>query len=119
MKTCPHCDSTFPENTETCPHCGAAYWDSDRDSLCEVKGLQEEEDQGCLSIIIFHLLIALALAVIFVLFGFVVNLLVHFEANQVKIAWLAASLFLGGTLSLMIRKLKRMKRKENIGDDTE
>ncbi len=118
MKTCPHCDSSFPENMERCPQCGAIYWDSDRDGAYEATGLQEEEEQGCLSILIFHLLLALAMAVLFVLFGFVVNLLVHFEANQVKIAWLAASLLLGGILSLMVRKLKRKKRRNAIGDDT-
>jgi hypothetical protein len=59
---------------------------------------------------IFHLLIALALTTLFVLFGFIVNLIVHFEANQVKIAWLTVSLLLGGSLSLIIKKL-REKRK--------
>ena len=117
MKTCPHCDNSFPENLERCPQCGAAYWDSDSSGLNEATGLREEE-QGCLSILIFHLLIALGLAILFVLFGFVVNLLVHFEANQVKIAWIAASILLGGTLSLMIRKLKRKKSGTTIGDDS-
>ena len=109
MKTCPHCNNSFPENMEMCPQCGATYWDSDNAGLNETKGLQEEEDQGCLSILIFHFLIALGLAILFVLFGFIINLLVHFEANQVKIAWLAASLLLGGTFSLLIRKLKKKK----------
>jgi len=103
---------------ERCPQCGATYWDSDRDGPYEATGFQEEEEQGCLSILIFHLLLALALAVLFVLFGFVVNLLVHFEANQVKIAWLMASLLLGAILSLMVRKLKRKKRRKTVGDDT-
>ncbi|MFC2163379.1 hypothetical protein ACFLT2_00105 [Acidobacteriota bacterium] len=117
MKTCPHCDSSFPENMERCPQCGAVYWDSDSDGRYETKGLHEEEEQGCLSILIFHLLVALGLAVFFVLFGFVVNLLVHFEANQVKIAWIAASLLLGGTLSLIIRKLKRKKSGKTLRDE--
>jgi len=99
---------------EKCPQCGATYWDSDKEIPQEAKELQKEEEQGCLSVLIFHLLIALAMAFLFVLFGFVVNLLVHFEANQVKIAWLMASLLLGGTLSLMIRKLKREKRRRAI-----
>lgn len=109
MKTCPHCDSSFPENKEMCPRCGAAYWDADRDTISEAKGPQEEEEQGCLSILIFQLLIALALTVLFVLFGFVINLIVHFEANQVKVAWIAGSFILGGILSLLIRKLKGKK----------
>ena len=75
----------------------------------EAKMLQEEEDQGCLSILLFHLVIALALTTLFVLFGFIVNLLVHFEANQVKIAWLGGSFLLGGSLSLLIKKLKEKK----------
>lgn len=109
MKICPHCDSSFPENMEKCPHCGADYWDSDQDGLSEAIGLPEEEDQGCLSILIFHLVIALALTTLFVLFGFIINLLVHFEANQVKIAWLAGSFLLGGSLSLLIKKLREKK----------
>ncbi len=118
MKICPHCDSSFPKKMERCPQCGATYWDSDSDGLYEAKGLQEEEEQGCLSILIFHLLMALGLAVLFVLFGFVINLLVHFEANQIKIAWLAASLLVGGTLSLMVRKLKRKKSGNTSRDET-
>ena len=117
MKTCPHCDSSFPVSMERCPSCGAAYWDSESDGLYEAKGLQEEE-QGCLSILIIHLMIALGLAVLFVLFGFVVNLLVHFEANQIKIAWLTASILLGGVLSLMIRKFKGRKGGKPIGEET-
>jgi hypothetical protein len=117
MKTCPHCNSVFPENRERCPRCGAAYWDSDRDDLFEAKELQNEEEQGCLSILIFHLAIALALAVFFVLFGFIVNLLVHFEANQVKIAWIAGSFLLGGVLSLMLRKLKKKKKSGETAQD--
>jgi hypothetical protein len=102
---------------ERCPQCGTTYWDSESDSLYDAKGLQEEEEQGCFSILIFHLLIALGLTVLFVLFGFVINLLVHFEANQVKIAWLVASLLLGGTLSIVIRKLKRKKSGKTMGDE--
>ena len=118
MKRCPHCNSTFPENMERCPQCGAAYWDSDDGGLNDTSGFQVEEDEGCLSILIFHFVIALGLAVLFVLSGFIINLLVHFEANQVKIAWLAASLLLGGVFSFMIRKLKRKKSGTTIGDDS-
>ena len=115
MKTCPHCDSHFPEKMERCPQCGADYWESDRDGLSEASGFQEEEEQGCLSILAFHLLIALALTTLFVLFGFMVNLLVHFEANQVKIVWLAVSILLGGSLSLLIRRLKKKKKGKTRG----
>lgn len=101
---------------ERCPQCGASYWDSDKEGLYESKGIQEEEEQGCLSILIFHLLMALALAVLFVFFGFMVNLLVHFEANQVKIAWLVASILLGGILSLVVRKLKKRKIGSTTGE---
>jgi hypothetical protein len=117
MKICPHCDGSFPEQLEKCPQCGADYWDSDRNGPSEASRDREEEDQGCLSILIFQLLIALALTTLFVLFGFIVNLLVHFEANQVKIAWLAGSLLLGGSLSLLIRKIKEEKKKKKTRAD--
>jgi len=107
MKVCPHCDTSFPESMDRCPQCGAVYWDDQRERSSDNADYHDEEEQGCVSILIFHLLIALALAVVFVLFGFVVNLLVHFEANQVKIAWIAGSLFLGGILSWLIRKPRR------------
>jgi uncharacterized membrane protein YvbJ len=117
MKRCPHCNSSFPENMEKCPQCGASYWDSDNNGLNDGAGSQEEEEEGCLSILIFHFLIALGLAILFVLSGFIINLLVHFEANQVKIAWLAASLLLGGTISFMIRRLQRKKKRGKAKED--
>jgi len=107
MKVCPHCDTSFPESMDRCPQCGTFYWDDQRENTSDAAEYHDEEEQGCFSLLIFHLLIALALAVVFVLFGFVVNLLVHFEANQIKIAWISGSLLLGGILSCLIRKLRR------------
>jgi len=70
-----------------------------------------------LAILLLHFLIALGFAAFLIVLGFVINLLVHFEANQLKIAWIGASLLFGGLLSLLIKKLKgrcKVRKQKNI-----
>jgi len=114
MKTCPYCSRSYPEGTDRCPACGAFYWEANRDSQADFPAHTEEE-QGCLAIILFHILIAFGFAVFLIVLGFAINLLIHFEANQMKIALIGASLFLGGLLSLLVRNLKmrRIARRQN------
>ena len=110
MKICPHCDSEIPHNQRRCPSCGALYWESD-DAARDAGYEKEEEDQGCLSIFTVHFLIALSFFVLILLIGFVINLLVHFEENQIKVIWIGAALLLATALSGLIAKLRKKKEK--------
>jgi energy-coupling factor transporter transmembrane protein EcfT len=68
-----------------------------------------EEDEGCLSIFALHFLVALAAFVSLLLIGFVINLLVHFEENQIKVIWIGVALLLATGLSGFIAKLRNKK----------
>ena len=106
MKICPHCDTEIPVNQRRCPNCGMLYWESDE--LNEKEGLEdEEEEQGCLSIFATHFFVALAAFLSLLLIGFIINLFVHFEENQVKVIWIGAALLLAAALSGLITKLKK------------
>jgi hypothetical protein len=50
------------------------------------------------------------------LIGFVINLLVHFEENQVKVIWIGAALLLATALSGFIAKLRNKKEKNSRED---
>jgi hypothetical protein len=112
MKVCPYCDSEIPVSQRRCPSCGAQYWESDE--MDRASGLdEEEEDQGCLSIFALHFLVALAAFVLLLLTGFIINLLVHFEENQIKVIWIGAALLLAAALSGFIAKLRKKKEMSN------
>lgn len=115
QKICPHCDSRFPEDQEKCPFCGAQYWESGSvsgDSAPE----QENEAQGCLSMIVLHFFLAFFLFVLFILMGFVINLFVHFEEKQIMVVWIAIALLLAAALSTLFGKVrnkgKRVQKNE-------
>jgi uncharacterized protein YqhQ len=110
MKICPHCNSEIPESQRRCPTCSAQYWESDGTTR-DVDLEKEEEDQGCLSIIAVHFLLALAVFVFLLLIGFVINLFVHFEENQIKVIWIGAALLLAMALSGFVTKLRKKKEK--------
>ena len=108
MRICPHCDTEIPENLRKCPSCGAHYWESD--DAVPYAGLEgDEENQGCLSIFAVHFLVALAAFVLLLFVGFVINLLVHFEANQIKVIWTGAALLLATAISAFIAKQRKKK----------
>jgi hypothetical protein len=112
MKICPHCDTEIPAQQIRCQSCGARYWESDeiaRDESVE----EEEEDQGCLSIFAVHFSVALGVFLSLLLIGFVINMLVHFEQNQIKVIWIGAALLLATAISGIIAKLRQGKEKGN------
>jgi uncharacterized membrane protein YvbJ len=108
MKTCPYCDAKIPIEKRRCPSCGALYWESD-DAARDSDDKEEEESQGCLSIFAQHFLVALAAFVLLLLIGFVFNLLVHFEENQIKVVWIGTALLVAVAISAFIGKLKKNK----------
>jgi len=106
MKVCPHCDTDIPVSQRRCPNCGVLYWESDE--LAQEESLDEqEEEQGCLSIFATHFFVAFAAFVSLLLIGFVINLLVHFEENQIKVIWIGSALLLAAALSGLITKLRK------------
>jgi len=112
MKVCPHCDSEIPVGQKRCPSCGAKYWESDE--ITRDEGLEDvEEDQGCLSIFVVHFLVALAAFIFILLIGFIINVLVHFEENQIKVIWIGAAFLLATALSGLIAKLRKKKEMRN------
>jgi hypothetical protein len=112
MKVCPYCDSEIPVSQRRCPSCGAQYWESDE--IDRANSFDEKEEaQGCLSIFALHFLIALAAFVLLLLTGFLINLIVHFEENQIKVIWIGAAILLAAALSWFIAKLRKKKEMSN------
>ena len=112
MRLCPHCDSAIPEDQKICPSCGAHYWNSD--CSAEEEGIEEaEENEGCLSLFAVQFLVALAAFVLLLFAAFVINLLVHFEPNQIKVIGIGAALLLAIAISRIIAKLKQHREKGN------
>jgi hypothetical protein len=112
MRICPHCDSVIPEDQKTCPSCGAHYWNAD--SSAEEAGIEEEEEnEGCLSIFAVQFLVALAAFALLLFAGFVINWLVHFEQNQIKVIGIGAALLVAIAISGIIAKLRQQKEKGN------
>lgn len=108
MRTCPYCNSDFSDDQSICPSCGAQYWESDN-AAQDADHDSEEEAQGCLSIFAFHFLVALAGFVLLLFVGFVINLIVHFEENQIKVIWIGAALLLASALSGLIARFRKKK----------
>lgn len=109
MRICPYCDTEIPDKERSCPSCGERYWESD--DVTPDQGYEEtDEAQGCLSIFALHFLVALCVFVFFLFAGFILNLLVHFEENQVKVIWIGAAFLLAVTLPGFIARLKKKKK---------
>ena len=108
MKTCPHCDTPLAAEESRCPACGKPYWAPDLPaSPAEDEDGPEEEATGCLPILFWPLMISLLVTGFLILSGFVINLLTHFENNQIKIAWILGSCAVGGVVYTLITKFKR------------
>lgn len=96
MKKCPHCDTPFPESATRCPTCGAQYWEPyQRPAEDTESEADQEEDGGCLPILVLPLVLAVGITSVLVFLGFLVHLFVHFPSNQVKVIWLGLSLLIG------------------------
>jgi hypothetical protein len=110
IRICPHCDSPIPEEEVRCLSCGVPYWES-KGAHRDIGPEQEDDEHGCFSIILLHFLLAVAVFVFFILIGFVINLFVHFEENQVKVVWIGIALVLAAALSTLFTKVRKTKKK--------
>ncbi len=111
MKTCPHCDSQIPEDETLCPHCGKEYWVPEIPERKDRSADQEDERPGCLQVFLIPLVTALFSAAFLVSCGVIINLITHFESNQVKIAWLLGSVLAGVAVYLLLSKKRKTDRK--------
>jgi len=110
MKKCPYCDFSFPEDKKVCPNCGAPYWKPGNDEeFNEIHKDSGEENRGCLSLLLMPVTVSLGITAFLVLSGFILNLFIHFESNQIKIIWLILSVF-GGFLAYKLFKKKRKNK---------
>jgi hypothetical protein len=113
MKICPHCSQEIPDQAAKCPFCGAVYWEPEQDKLEEkIEAEESEEERGCLSLFFLPLFLSTAVAAFLIITGFVINLVVHFESNQVKIIWVGSSLLVGFALYLLLSKIKKQREKK-------
>jgi hypothetical protein len=112
MKICPYCNSPIPEKEEKCPSCGKVYWEPEQNKLNEkIDTKESEEDRGCLSLLLVPLFLSIGVAAFLIAAGFAINLVVHFESNQVKIIWIGSSLLVGFVLYLLLSKIRKQREK--------
>ena len=109
MKTCPHCSQQIPDQAHKCPNCGAVYWEPEQDELEKIETEEGEEERGCLSLFFVPLFLSTAVAAFLIIAGFVINLIVHFESNQVKIIWVGSSILVGFALYLLLSKIRKQR----------
>ena len=113
MKICPHCGSNLKNHERICPSCGTAYWEPGLDSPQEeTRPPDSEIAEGCFSVLLIPFLIGAGITTILILSGFLLNLLVHFENNQIKIAWIGLSILTGIGIYKGMRVLKARKQKK-------
>lgn len=114
MKFCPYCHNPIPEKEHSCPACGSQYWEPHLP--VPEKGSErvpgQEEEEGCLSILILPVLLATGIALALILIGFIIQLLTHFENNQIKIIWIAGSILAGIIGYRIFRRFYKVKNKE-------
>lgn len=110
MKICPYCSSSIPEKEEKCPFCGAVYWEPDQNKIKEKIEIKEsEEGRGCLSLFLVPLFLSIGVAAFLIIAGVVINIIVHFESNQIKIVWIVSSFLVGLAIYLLLSKIKKKK----------
>lgn len=108
LKTCPYCDTRFPNEQNHCPVCGASYWEADREAGENSDQPPPQTEQGCLSLLLVPALTALAAAAVLIVLGFLINTFVFFESQQVKVLWLGGSVAVGvGIFRLFLHLRKR------------
>lgn len=106
MRTCPHCDGHIPEQENRCPSCGRYYWEPDQPSAVVGTPSPHEEKKGCLTFFLVPIATAAVTVVFLIAAGFFMNMLFHFESNQIKIIWTAGSVLLGFILFHLINRYK-------------
>ncbi len=112
MKICPYCSQKIPNQEAECPSCGAVYWEPEQNKLKEtVETKESEEGRGCLSLFLVPLLLSIGVAAFLITAGFAINLMVHFESNQVKIIWIGSSLLVGFALYLLLSRIRKQRKR--------
>ena len=112
MKTCPYCNSSIPEKEEKCLSCGEVYWEPSQNKIKEKTEITEsEEGRGCLSIVLVPLFLSIGVAAFLIIAGVAINIIVHFESNQIKIAWIVSSLLVGLAIYFLLSRIKKQKVK--------
>ena len=114
MKICPHCNSKIPDTESRCPSCGALYWEPDLNKALVPDETQTEKEQGCLSLLLLPFFLSLAVTASLICAGFLINLIIHFENNQIKIVWIGSSFLLGFLIYLLVYKIKVKKAKDRV-----
>ncbi len=112
MKICPHCSSQIPENKISCPQCGKEYWVPEMPE--ETGGAEDldEDASGCLQVVLVPVITALLTALFLISCGIIINLFANFESNQVKIAWLLGSVFVGLAVYFFLTRSRRQTRRD-------
>jgi len=97
-----------------CPQCGKEYWSPrmPEEKTREEKAEEEEPRQGCLQIFFLPLLIAILSAMFLISSGIILNLFLNFESNQLKIAWILASVGAGLVVYFFFARQKRQRDKD-------
>ena len=114
MNICPYCGGKIPDKKTSCPHCGKEYWLPGEEKRIDREDIIEEAERpGCLQIMFMPLAIALASACLLVLVGFLLNLFIHFESNQMKIAWVGASCALGLAVYHFLSRKRKPKEERD------
>ncbi len=75
------------------------------------KADEEEQKPGCLHILFLPLITALLSAMFLISIGIIANLFLNFESNQLKIAWLLASVGAGLAVYFFFSRQKRHRDK--------
>ena len=110
MNTCPFCDARLKERQAKCPKCGKPYWRPDSPPFSEDELLEtEEEEEGCLPILFWPLIISLCVTICLIVTGFVFQLVARFQNNQIKTIWILGSFLVGGLVYLLFVWIKKRK----------
>ena len=108
MKICPYCNQEIPQEETKCPSCGAVYWEPDQTKLKEKIELKEnQEGQGCFSLFLVPFFLSIVVVAFLIIAGVAINLMIHFESNQIKIAWIVSSFLVGLAIYLLLSKIKK------------
>ena len=112
QKFCPYCDKPLDDEDITCPACGQLFWHPDSLPYGEIAERETEDDTGgCLSLLLWPLIISFSVTSLLILLGFIIHVFSHFEANQVKVIWILGSVAAGGLVYMITMKIKKKNSK--------